>query len=137
MLRISAMPGMLWRRRLIVQSASARTSRGGMYPGSPSLIVERTPTSRISPMSEATGVMNGLHVFGQLLARRLQAFLHQHSGLVDVGVPAELGIDEREGDVGVGPQAREPGHTHERAFERLGDPRFDLLRSETRRPRSG
>ncbi len=59
MLRISAMPGMLWRRRLIVQSASVRTSAGARWPGWPSGTLERTPTSMISPMSEATGVMKG------------------------------------------------------------------------------
>ncbi len=60
MLRISAMPGMPWRRRRMVQSASVRTSAGARWPGWPAGVAERTPTSRISPMSEATGVMNGV-----------------------------------------------------------------------------
>jgi hypothetical protein len=72
----------------------------------------------------------GLHAFGQLLARALQALLHEHTRLVDVGVPAELGIDEREGHVRVRAQAGEAGHAHERAFDGLGDTRLDFLRRE-------
>ena len=132
MLRISAIPGMLWSRRLIVQSAMPRTSLGAMYPGSPSFRVERTPTSRISPISEATGVMNGCTPSGSC-CRTLQALLHLRARIVDVRVPAELDIDEGKRHVAVRPQAGEPGHAHQRAFDRLGDARLHLLRSEARR----
>ena len=54
MFSTSAMPGMLWMRGRMVQSAIVRTSRASIFP---SRLL--TPTRRISPMSEAAGVRNG------------------------------------------------------------------------------
>ena len=71
-------------------------------------------------MSEATGVMNGCDAFRQLLAHALQALLHEGARLVDVRAPAELGIDERERDIGIRPQPGEAGHAHAARFRWAG-----------------
>ena len=54
MVSTSAMPAMLCSRRLMVQSASVRNFIGGIVPSR-----LRTPTSRISPINEETGVNPG------------------------------------------------------------------------------
>ena len=74
-----------------------------------------------------------LHAFRQLLARSLHAFLHQHAGLVDVGVPAEFGIDERQGHIAVRSQSTESRHSHECALDGLGDAGFHFLRRKSGR----
>src|SRR5690606_13866349 len=57
-----------------------------------------------------------LHAGRELFAGGLQAFLHEHAGALNVGVPVEFDVDEREGDVGVGAQAGEPGDAKQGAF---------------------
>jgi len=127
MLRTSAIPEMLWMRRLMVQSASEPDFPGGKWPGSPSGMVQRTPTRRISPMRDATGVMEGLHAVGQLFPRGLEALLDQGARLVNVCIPTELRVDQGKRHVRVRTQPGQPGHSHEGTFDRLGDPDFHLF----------
>ncbi len=74
-----------------------------------------------------------LHVGRELFAGRLQPFLHEHTRIIDVGVPIELGVDEGQCDVGIGAQTGEPVDPEQGAFEGLGDPSFHLFGSEAGR----
>ena len=60
----------------------------------------------------------------------MESFLNQHTRLVDVGVPAELGIDEGKGNIAVRAKSGEAGDAHESTLDGLGDAGFHFLRRE-------
>ena len=67
---------------------------------------------------------------GKLFARRLEALLHEGAGAVEVGVPVELGVDEGEGDVGVGTKTGDASDAEQGGLEGLGDARLNFFGCE-------
>ena len=73
-----------------------------------------------------------LDATGQSAAHALQPLLHKLACAVDVRAPAELGIDQRQADVGVRAQPGKAGDPHESTLDRLGDVDLHLLGGEAR-----
>ena len=78
------------------------------------------------------GSQEWLDAFRQLFARGLEALLHQKAVFLRVGIPIELGVDKRERDIGIRPQAGQTCDAHECRLDRLRDAGFHFLGSQSR-----
>ena len=78
-------------------------------------------------------VQERLRTFGERLPRSGQPLLHELPRPVDVGAPIELGVDERKGHVGIGPEPGEPPNPHERTLDGQGDIHLHFLRRKAGR----
>ncbi len=118
-----ATPGMVRICGRITKSAISRSSMGETD-------APVTATSMISPMIEEIGPICGCTPCGSRPCTVRQPLRDLLPGAIDLGVPAELDVDDRQADAGGRADAHHAGHAAHGRLDRVGDELLDLLRRQ-------